>query len=42
MKVNIQSLGAVHRHTRIETVNWADAESLALDGRPVQPEVALL
>ncbi|MDD4963652.1 MAG: hypothetical protein PHI11_07015 [Gallionella sp.] len=28
--------------TRIETVSWANAESLALYGRPVQPEVALL
>ncbi|MDD4963654.1 MAG: hypothetical protein PHI11_07025 [Gallionella sp.] len=42
MKGNIQPLGAVQRHTRIETVNWPDADSLALDDRPVQPEVALL
>lgn len=28
--------------TRIETVSWSDADRLRLDGRPAQPEVALL
>jgi hypothetical protein len=42
----IASLKAALPHesyrTRIETVNWSDADRLALDDRPVQPEIALL
>ncbi|MDD4958006.1 MAG: hypothetical protein PHS51_01555 [Gallionella sp.] len=39
VKGNIQSLGAVQRHAHIE---GSDADRLALDDRPVQPEIALL
>jgi hypothetical protein len=37
-----QRFHAPHYRTWIETVSWHDQETLALDGRPAQPEVALL